>query len=468
MSETDPVEIYMDDVALGIYDESVRLRRGVLSSVLYYAAAVAPVTIFFGLFLWIRWLQRDLPAAEQMPDIVIHPANSSLLTGGFTALLAVIVAVWFTPVTFRVGASETPSTIARELASKRIVAVIARLCGLLSLSLAGWAFLSSVTTGPGRIDVLRMVMPVVLGVGLALWAAAAEMRIGEVQVDKLLWAEYRRKAERLRLVAAGEDDHALSSRARLLQQSVAFVAIPLALWMVGLVIAPPPNGSATIARFAAEFVVTAVAYVALGEITYRLVGGQVWRAVFGYIALMFVGAFFWLSLVGAIVTSDVSDGALPLGPVARSMLLFTVVVLSGPFVALSVFTMRGPFGRWRGVIFDSVMRRYYKDLGKVERQLSRASGEQTSVQAVPLGAPTAFAWAGLVALVPVVPFNLLFAGLALRLARDRTMRGRTIAIAAIVVGVVVTVLSIGFLVHIALSDPTLIACEADPMSPCFR
>lgn len=79
-----------------------------------------------------------------------------------------------------------------------------------------------------------------------------------------------------------------------------------------------------------------------------------------------------------------------------------------------------------------------------------------------------FAWVGLVALLPIAPFNVMFGVLALRLIREDRARGRIVVIAAIVIGVIVTVVGVCTLVYAASSDPTLVSCDPDSTATCLR
>lgn len=211
MAATGLNEVYTDEQALSIYDESVRFGREVYKTVRSSAGFVVSATAFYGLFMLTQMFQRGLSAQHRTPDVVMPSASGSLLTTAFTILLAVIIAVWFSPNTFRLGAAESPVTIARELAAQTIVTMIARLGVYLSLGLVLWAFLSfAMSAAPRQIDIVRMVLPVPLGIGFALWFAAAEVRLGEGPNQKMLWARHHRESERLRRIIA--DERALRSR----------------------------------------------------------------------------------------------------------------------------------------------------------------------------------------------------------------------------------------------------------------
>ncbi|WP_146076995.1 class IIc cyclic bacteriocin [Rathayibacter rathayi] len=469
MSPIPPGESYTNELALGIHEESLRFRRKVRSSVLSNAVVVLVAAIVFGVFSVTQSLQRDLPAATSNPELVMAPASGSALTTAFSALLAVILAVWFAPTTFRLGASEAPSTIARELASKSIVAAIARICVLLSLSVTVWSYWSSaVSDGPYRVPIMRMILPALLGIGFAYWAAAAEMRLGELSNDNLLWAERHREVERLKQVIAGEPSSALSWKVRVSQQFIAFVLVPVVLWILGLLIVPSPNETAALARLLTIVVVNTIGYFALSELIYRLIGRKVAAAAGLVFALVLVGTLLSLATTTAAFSSGVVDDAFHIGPIARSMLLFTVIVLSGPFVILAVFAARLPGRRWRGVIFDSAMNRYAKELTKAEEVVASTATKQTNRSASSGEAVKPFAWLGLVALLPIAPFNVMFGVLALRLIRDGRARGRAIVTAAIIIGVAMTGIGVCALIHAVFSDPTVVFCDPDSKAACIR
>lgn len=469
MSTLDEAEMYTDELALSVQDESLRFQRKVRSNVLSNAAVIAVAAIFFGLFSKTLELQRGLSVAVRNPELVMAPASGSVLTTAFSALLAVILAVWFAPTTFRLGASESPSTIARELASKSVVAVIARLCGLLSISVAVWSWWSAaISDGPPRVEIMRMILPVLLGLGFAYWAAVAEVRLGELSNHKLRWAAHRREAERLRQVIAGDSSVSLSKSARILQRFVAFGVMPVVVWIVGLLIIPSPSGAATVARLLMVGAVNLVGYFTLCKLTYRLIGRQIAPALFHVFTLVLAGTLMLLTTSSAALPSGVTENALHFAPIARSMLLFGAAILSGPFVVLTVLAVRLPLVNRRGVILDSVMNRYAKELAKVEEAIALTESAQANRPVQPGEVAKPFAWVGLVALLPIAPFNVMFGVLALRLIREDRARGRIVVIAAIVIGVIVTVVGVCALVYAELSDPTLVFCDPDSAAVCLR
>jgi hypothetical protein len=284
---------YSDKQALRIYDESVRFGRDVRKIVVSSTVVVVGTAAFFGLFMLTQVLQRGHSRAVTSAELVMVPATGQLLSTAFGALLAVILAVWFSPNSFRLGRSESPATIARELSTQRNVTFIARMCTFLALGVGLWGFISSMaSSGPAYVDIARTIVPALLGLGLAWWAAAAEVRVGVTPSGQLLRAQHRREAKRLRKVLKRESQLKLTRRGRLAQYVLAFFAIPLVAWGVGVWLVPPPSWGTGVARLLTAVVVSLVGYRALVAFLYFVIGRQVAAAacfmgMFGVVGLMF-------------------------------------------------------------------------------------------------------------------------------------------------------------------------------------
>lgn len=462
MSNAMPNEDYTRKQALRIHDESVSFGRQVHSTVWLTAMVLAVLAVFTGFFMLTQTLQRGGPASTHS-DVAIMPATGPTLTTAFTALLAVIIAIWFSPNAFRLGNSETPATIARELATREIASRIARLCVLASLAVAFWAFVSAVVrTEPQHVDMIRLVGPSLLGLGLAYWAAAADVRIAADNNQMLRWAGLHREVKRLKSTIRREDVSPLSKRERIVQSIIVFGAVPVLVWRIGLWIAPAPNPGTTFARLVAAVIVAVVGFFALREIRYQMLGRRI-LAVGGFVTiLVFVGAMLSLTAVSGVLLEAASKDALELAPVGQGVLTFTLITLSGPFFLLALFTARRLFFGRPGLIFDSVRRRYSKELNSArERRIAakpRSAGQPQNESKVP------YAWEGVAAaLLPVPPFNFMLIVQAFKRTREGSARGRRAAWLAVVIGVIALVLGVGLLLVVIFAEPRLVICNKDAL-----
>lgn len=459
---------YSKKQALKIHDESIRFQRQVRNGVLTSGGVVAMIAVFYGLFMLTQQLQRGNPATVSNPDIVMLPATGTTLSTAFGALLAVILGVWFSPNTFRLGRSESPTTIARELATQSTIVAIARICTLLSLAVGAWAFISAtLATAPQQVDVIRTIVPALIGFGLAWWAAAAEVRVAGSPIRRLQWAQRFREALRVRGIIDSEVAPRLSRRALLSQRFLAFAIVPVIAWGLGVLIVPAPNLGATVARLVTTVAIVFIAYYALRNFVYCVIGGQLWAACSVMGAVAMAGIVLASAAAAAALPTSSDDDVFELAPLGRSVLLFSVVTLSIPFLLLAVLAFRRLFGRSPGLIYDAVMRRYDREFRAANDKAEELVRNDTDDPAqVPI--KTRFAWASIAAIAPVPPFNFMFAALALRQTRGGNVRGKGVAIVAIVLGILLALVVTGVIIYAAWSNPALVFCEPRSKAVCFR
>ncbi|WP_431031060.1 hypothetical protein [Plantibacter sp. RU18] len=213
--------------------------------------------------------------------------------------------------------------------------------------------------------------------------------------------------------------------------------------------------------------VTLVAFVMLKDLLYRLIGRETWSAAIYVLApMLLAGMMLFLMTVGIVLPSEITSDATALEPVARAVLLLPVISISGPFLLLSPLTGQLPVVRQDGLIFHQVLRRLRRALYAAERRVGRASedGDDRGVEEHRL---RPFAWAGIVAFVPILPFNLMFAGLAFKLAREHAYRGRIVAWLGLVLGSLFMVAIVASLVLVLVLHLSLVGCSDDPQSLCL-